>query len=127
MAAAGLAAVTFGSAIVWYFDPSRFNLFPVCPLYTYTGFACPGCGLTRGFHALFHGDVLTALDLNALIPLWVVVFGFVVVSLFSLAARGKALVRLERVPGFVSALLVLLVVFGVVRNLPFYPFTWLYP
>ncbi|MCC6328179.1 MAG: DUF2752 domain-containing protein [Acidobacteria bacterium] len=127
LAAFGLASVTIGSGLVWYFDPSKFNFFPVCPLYTYTGFACPGCGLTRGFHALFHGDILTALDLNALIPLWVIVFGFVVVSLFWVAVRGRSLVRLESTPKFLFGLLGLLIAFGVVRNLPFYPFTFLYP
>ncbi len=127
LASFGLGSVTIGSGLVWYFDPSKFNFFPVCPLYTYTGFACPGCGLTRGFHALFHGDILTALDFNALIPLWMVVFGFVVVSLFWVAVRGRSLVRLESTPKFLFGLLGLLIAFGVVRNLPFYPFTFLYP
>ena len=127
LAAFGLTSVTAGSGFVWYFDPSTFNFFLVCPLYTYTGFACPGCGLTCGFHALFHGDILTALDFNALIPLWVIVFGFVVVSLFWVAVRGKSLIRLEATPKFLFGLLGLLIAFGVVRNLPFYPFTFLYP
>ena len=119
--------MSVGAGFVWYFDPTRAGFFPVCPLYTYTGLACPGCGLTRGFHALFHGDLYTALDYNALIPMWVVVFGLVFVSLLSLAFRGKGIVKLTDSPKFLVGLLFLLLLFGVLRNLPFYPFTWLYP
>lgn len=91
IAAAGVAAITAGSGAVAYFDPSKVNFLPVCPLFTLTGFACPGCGLTRGFHALFHGDILTAVDFNALIPLWVLVFGYIFVSLVFVTVRGKGL------------------------------------
>ncbi|MGH9818676.1 MAG: DUF2752 domain-containing protein, partial [Pyrinomonadaceae bacterium] len=80
-AAGGLLAVVTGSTAVWYFDPTQEHFFPVCPLYALTGFACPGCGLTRGFHALFHGEILTALHYNALIPIWTVIFGVAFISL----------------------------------------------
>lgn len=127
LAAAGLGVMGTVSGLVWYFNPSNFNFFPVCPLLSLTGFACPGCGLTRGFHALFHGDLMTALDYNALIPVFIVVFGLVAFSLASLVIRGKSLVRLEDSPKLLIGLFVLLVLFGVLRNLPFYPFTFLYP
>src|SRR4051794_31711760 len=90
-AAAGAALMAVGSGTIAYFDPSKANFLPVCPLYSLTGFACPGCGLTRGFHALFHGDVPTALDFNALIPVWVAIFGYAFVSLALLAMRGRGL------------------------------------
>ena len=126
-AAGGLAALAAGSAVLWYFDPTKANFFPVCPLYSLTGLACPGCGLTRGFHALLHGDVVTALDFNALIPLFLVILAGVLVSLASVAFRGRGLVRVEAAPKVIVSLFVLLVVFGVVRNLPYYPFSVLYP
>lgn len=126
-AAAGVAALTVGSAYVAYFDPSASYFFPVCPLFELTGFACPGCGLTRGFHALFHGDVLTALHFNALIPVWAVVFGYVFVSLGLLAVRRRGLPMWPTAPRFLWAFMTALLVFGVVRNLPFYPLTFLFP
>src|SRR5687767_8384263 len=127
LAAAGALGMIGGSAIVWYFDPTKAGFFPVCPLYSLTGFACPGCGLTRGFHALFHGDVFTALDYNALIPFLALVFVFLVVSLISIAIRGKGLIRLSASPPLLVGMLVVLLTFGVLRNLPVYPFTILYP
>src|SRR6476469_9054402 len=74
MAAAGVAAMAAGCGVVAMINPTETHLFPVCPLYALTGLACPGCGLTRAFHALFTGDVVTALDYNALIPVWAVNF-----------------------------------------------------
>lgn len=126
-AAAGVIAMAGGSSAVWAFDPATTHLLPVCPLYAMTGFACPGCGLTRGFHALFHGDLLTALDFNALIPVWTIIFGYLFVSLVLTSVRGRGLPWKFVTPPMLIGFLMLLIVFGVLRNLPFYPFTVLFP
>ena len=126
-AAAGAAAIVSGSAVVWYFDPKTAGLFPVCPLFSMTGFACPGCGLTRGFHALLHGDVVTALDYNALIPFFAFAIALALVSLLTYAIRGtRARFGLLH-PNALWVFFVLMIVFGVSRNLPWYPFTILFP
>lgn len=127
LALAGIGALGLGAGLVWYFDPTQNSIFPACPLYRTTGFACPGCGLTRGFHALLHGDVVTALDFNALIPLFLLILGYVAASLVSLAIRGRAILALERNLIFLWILVGILITFGVLRNLPFYPFTILFP
>lgn len=127
LAGAGVALMTTGTAFVAYFDPSKSNFFPVCPLYSMTGFACPGCGLTRGFHSLFHGDIIPALDFNLLIPVWAVVLGWVFVSLLLLAARGRGLPMWPTWPRFLWTFMIALWVFGVLRNIPAWPFTILFP
>ncbi|HQZ95673.1 MAG TPA: DUF2752 domain-containing protein [Pyrinomonadaceae bacterium] len=126
---AGLGAVVMvaGSGAVAYFDPAKASLFPVCPLFALTGCACPGCGLTRGFHALFRGDIITALDFNALIPLWALICGWVTVSLVLLAIRGRGLYMWPTRPKFMYAFMVVLVTFGVLRNIPAWPLTILFP
>ncbi len=126
-AVGGLLAAFSGAAAVWYFDPVSSGLFPACPLYTTTGFACPGCGLTRGFHALFHGDVLTALDYNALIPLVVVFFGYLFLSMLMVAVRGRGFSIGKVNLTLIWVTFFALLVFGIIRNLPFYPFTVLFP
>ncbi|MEO6656055.1 MAG: DUF2752 domain-containing protein [Pyrinomonadaceae bacterium] len=126
-AAGGAAAMAGGSAFAAYFDPSTAHFFPVCPLFALTGFACPGCGLTRGFHALFYGDVVTAIDFNALIPVWAVIFGWVFVSIVLLAVRGRGLPMWPTWPRFLWTFMIVLLVFGVVRNIPIHPFTILFP
>jgi hypothetical protein len=126
-AAGGAAAMAAGVAAVWYFDPTSSGFFPACPLYSITGFACPGCGMTRGFHALFHGDILTALDFNALIPLVSIFFGYWFLSLLLTAVRGRGFGFGKMSAGLVGTTFVLLLIFGIVRNIPAYPFTVLFP
>jgi len=127
LAAVGASGMLAGSAAVWYFDPTKAGFFPVCPLYSMTGFACPGCGLTRGFHALFHGDVLAALGYNAMLPFFAVLIGFGFVSLVFIAVRGRGTGVNLLHPNALWVFFVLLLVFGVTRNLPWYPFTVLFP
>ena len=127
LAVVGVATMVVGAAAVWYFDPTTASFAPACPLYQTTGFACPGCGLTRGFHALFHGDVLTALDFNALLPLVAILLGYIFVSMFSVAARGRGLLFGKWNLVLLWVTLGLLIIFGIIRNLPYYPFTILFP
>ena len=127
MAAGGASLIAFFSAIVWYFNPSSVSFLPVCPLYAMTGLACPGCGLTRGFNALFHGDVISALDYNALLPIFAFIFGYFFVALILIAVRGRGLSFEIFRPGFLYGFLALSLVFAIARNLPVYPFSVLYP
>ncbi len=126
---AGAALLAFGiaCAVVGFFNPSTAGFFPACPLLAITGIACPGCGLTRSFHALFHGDILTALSFNALTPIYVIGFAYLIGMLLSIAVRGKALPYKIFAPSFFSFYLVVSIAFGVLRNIPAYPFTVLYP
>lgn len=126
-AASGVVAMTVGSAAVAYFDPAKANFFPVCPLLALTGLACPGCGLTRGFHELFHGRLIPALDFNLLLPVWVVIFGYILISLLLLAVRGKGLPMWMTSPRFLWAFMIVLLTFGVLRNIPIWPLTILFP
>jgi hypothetical protein len=124
MAVAGIAGA---SILVAVYNPVDVNYLPVCPLYQLTGIACPGCGLTRGFHALFHGDLITALDFNALIPVWAVIIAYVWVSLLVYAVRGRGLPMWPTNPTFLWTFFIVLFVFGVLRNIPVNPFTILFP
>lgn len=126
-AAAGVAAFAAGSTVVAYVNPSETHMFPVCPLYALTGIACPGCGLTRAFHALFNGDFLAAIHFNALTPIWAVIFAYVAISLALTAIRGKGLPMWPTNPQFMWVFMIALLVFGVLRNIPVWPLTVLYP
>lgn len=129
IAAAGVGVCVAGAVAVWYFDPVNAGFFPQCPLYAMTGFACPGCGLTRGFHALFNGDIVAALDHNALIPLLIVFFGYIFLSMFMVALRGRGIgLGVNKFSmGLIWVTFATLLAFGFVRNIPAYPFTVLFP
>ena len=126
-AAAGILTIGAGAFIVGYFNPTTAGFFPVCPLFKLTGIHCPGCGLTRGFHALFHGDVLTAMHFNALLPVFALLLGFIFVSFILIAVRGRGLSWRIFPPASLYGFLILAAAFFVLRNLPFYPFTLLAP
>ncbi len=127
LAGAGILAAAAGAFVVVYFNPVTAGFFPVCPLHALTGLNCPGCGLTRGFHALFHGDVLGALHFNALLPVYLLIFVYLFVSMLSVAARGRGLSFNIFRPNLIWSFLIIALVFGVVRNFPVYPFTLLAP
>lgn len=127
LSAAGVAFMSAGAGVVWFFEPTRSGIFPACPLYTLTGFACSGCGLTRGFHALLHGDIAAAMGYNALIPLFIVIFGFFFVAMLYVAVRGRAFPRWSISLPVLWGFFFLLIAFGIVRNIPVYPFTLLFP
>lgn len=108
-----------GTLLVALVDPGEPGHYPTCPFLALTGLYCPGCGGLRAVHALTHGDPITALGFN---PLVVVMIPVVVLlwgrwTLFSWQGRrdvGKAIN-----PAYIWAFLGLMIVFWIVRNVPF--------
>ncbi len=127
LAGAGVFAAAVGVLAVYSFNPTTVGFFPACPLHALTGFNCPGCGLTRGFHALFNGDVLGALHFNALLPVYLFVFVYFFAALVSIAVRGRGLSFNIFRPNLIWSFFAVALAFGVVRNFPVYPFTLLSP
>ena len=70
---------------------------------------------------------ITALDFNALIPVWAVIFAWVTVSLILLAMRGRGLYMWPTRPRFMYGFMMVLLTFGVTRNIPVWPLTILFP
>ncbi len=52
--------------MIGWLDPAVYP-FPQCPFNSLTGYQCPGCGSQRAIHQLFHGHILSAIRLNALL------------------------------------------------------------
>ncbi|MGW3865446.1 DUF2752 domain-containing protein [Streptomyces sp. NPDC005047] len=116
--AAVLAAVAGAFAYVAAVDPNEPGHYPVCPLLRFTGVLCPGCGGLRSAHAFAHGDLLAALQANATAVLGYLGFAVLWTVWVVREARGRPL-RVELRPVHLWALGTLLLVFTVVRNLPF--------
>lgn len=119
-----LAAVAGAFAYVGTVDPNQPGHYPVCPLLRLTGMYCPGCGGLRSAHAFIHGDFLAALQDNAAAVVGYLGFAVLWTVWVVRAARGRPL-RLDLGPVHLWAGGVLLLVFTVVRNLPFGG--WLHP
>ncbi|MFF0184207.1 DUF2752 domain-containing protein [Streptomyces sp. NPDC005244] len=119
-----LAAVAGAFAYVGAVDPNRPGHYPVCPLLRLTGVYCPGCGGLRSAHAFVHGDIAAALTDNALAVAGYLVFAVVWAFWVIRVVRGRP-ARLDLGPVHLWSVGALVLVFTVVRNLPFGG--WLHP
>ena len=124
-AMAGVAAI--GCLFVGLIDPTRTTMFPPCPFKALTGgLDCPGCGATRGTHQLLNGNLGAALGYNALLML---ALPFLLYSWLAWALPTVTTIRLPvlRVPAkAIYGILAVVLLWWLVRNLPFDPLTALH-
>ena len=121
-----VSAVIAGSAavVLFWFDPSRFPIYPVCLFHRSTGLLCPGCGSLRAFHQLLHGHLAAAFHFNPLLISSLPLVAWLTVRFTIRKARGQP-AMLNVKPVWLWSALLVLVAFGVLRNLPFPEFAWL--
>ncbi|MEU4654204.1 DUF2752 domain-containing protein [Streptomyces sp. NPDC023723] len=122
--AAALAAVAAAFGYVGTVDPNEPGHYPVCPLLRFTGVYCPGCGGLRSAHAFIHGDLPAALQANALAVVGYLALAALWTVWVVRAVRGRP-ARLDLGPVHLWTLGGSLLVFTLVRNLPFGG--WLHP
>ena len=105
--------------------PSWPSLMPACTVRSYTGLHCPGCGGTRCAVKMLEGDVPGALAMNPAVFLLALVFAGVMVCGIWQEWRGGSR---PVFPGWLAwSIAGFVLVFGLVRNLPWWPFTLLVP
>ncbi|MDA0196174.1 MAG: DUF2752 domain-containing protein [Bacteroidetes bacterium] len=114
------------AALLLILDPVTYD-FPSCLIREYAGIYCPGCGSQRAVHALLNGHFKSAFNYNPLIY-----FGLVIIlyntSILSINRFSKETFKniLNRpyTPVVVAAMIIL---FGILRNIPVEPFSFLAP
>lgn len=90
-----------------------FSLISVpCPFFSLTGYLCPGCGSTRGMSRLLSGDVEGCFRYNPLFPLFP--FVMIVTALFNAQLTSRQ--RIVKICWM--AIVVLLLLFSIFRNIP---------
>jgi hypothetical protein len=107
---------------VWLLGPegSASPWLPPCPFHTLTGLDCPGCGSTRALRALLHGHWIAVLDFNLLLLPGLLMFACGVVQRWS-----RSIHTLWQHVNRPNVVLVVVLCFWILRNLPFKPFLWL--
>ena len=118
MPASAVGVLASAVAYTYIRSPFEPGAFPTCIFYAGTGLYCPGCGGLRAVHSLLHGDVLAALNLNALdilvtIPLTVVAMVWWIGATAGLPWRAPRY-RAK----WVWVLAALVTLFTVARNIP---------
>jgi len=123
-----LLLLTVGLCILFFVDPSSGRGIIPCPIYYSTHLYCPGCGTARALHSLLHLKFYQAFRFN---PAVVILLPFLTVYC---VIRGYEFVTYKenvidrRIPyQLLIANIIALFVFGILRNLPFFPFNLLAP
>ena len=119
-----VAAVLGSGAMLFFFDPAQHGFYPICLFHLLTGWNCPGCGATRAAYQLLHGHLLRALHDNALFVLMLAALTAQSAWFVMQKIRNRPVAFMVS-PTMLWALLVTVLVFTGLRNLP--AFAWLSP
>ncbi|MCR4573988.1 MAG: DUF2752 domain-containing protein [Lentisphaeria bacterium] len=114
------AAILLIAALVAVYSMEQGNevqrFMPKCIFHEWTGLHCPGCGGTRAIHTLLHGHPLKAMRYNALLLPGTIC-----------AVLLWKYPQLQYNKPFSMTIAIAFVLFFILRNIPFYPFTLLAP
>jgi len=128
-ALAFVAAVALAAGlclILFLFDPGQYRFYPRCIFHQTTGLLCPGCGSLRALHQLLHGQVLAAVHFNALLVLGTPLAAWMTARSLFRSLNGQSQ-SLGLHPAWLWAALAAVILFGILRNLPFAHAAWLAP
>ncbi len=121
-------ALCGGILIAIYHSPPGQGLGIPCPVLLFTGLYCPGCGASRTLYSILHLDFMTAFRTNPLLTIFVPPTAvYLVCGTISFVKVGRNVLD-DRIPkSLLWGIVVLLIVYFVLRNIPVYPFTLLQP
>ncbi|GGV44744.1 membrane protein [Actinomadura cremea] len=100
-------------------DPNAQGHYPTCPFLALSGYQCPGCGALRTVHAVAHGQLGEAVALNVFTVTMLPVLAFFWVRWAVARARDRPTRTKAADPRLIWAFFAVVIVFWVVRNLPF--------
>jgi len=122
-------SIVFLVSCFYYFNNPKESKYTLgCAFKESTGLECTGCGGQRSFYYLVHGDLKNSLTNNALLLLFLVlliyfVFYIIDVGIFKNKINDNFIFNKTFGIGF----LIIIVLFTVLRNIPYYPFNLLAP
>lgn len=125
-----IVSIATGVLLIIYavFNPLTNHLFPQCPFYRITGWYCPGCGSQRCAHELLNGNISKAAADNLLFILFLPMLLLVAFThLYYLLLNKKIHLSFLYHPLLPKLIVVVVLVFWILRNIPLYPFSLLAP
>lgn len=118
-------------AVLFYYvfthnPANKENIYVSCTFKTITGWDCPGCGGQRALYNLLHFEFLKSLKYNALflilIPYLCLLIFYEIRNYFWKTPIPRNFFTSNKM---LWLFLITLLLFGILRNLPFYPFNFL--
>jgi len=122
--------IILGSLFYVYsiFNPVQHSFFLPCPFNYITGYHCPGCGSQRAIHQLLHFNILGAFRLNPLLVLSLPLLFFGVgAQIWNYIFETQYRIKLFYSNTFIYGYFGIVVLYWVLRNIPYVPFTLLAP
>jgi hypothetical protein len=116
-------AVIAGLAVLYLFNPIEYAFYPSCQFYKLTHLHCPGCGSLRALHQLTHGHVAAAFHSNPLLIVSIPMLAWLGIS--KLRDRSASALMIQ--PTAAWTIFAIVMLFGILRNLPFAVFSWMAP
>lgn len=120
------AAALCGAVYLYFHDPYRHPI--PCTFYLLTGLYCPGCGAGRACYSILHLRFVDAFCYNPLMTILLPLIGLYI----AVRAADWGITGGNHIDGKISAkallwLLVIILIYGILRNIPVFPFTLLAP
>jgi len=113
--------------LYFFINPNEVDFLPKCPLYATTGIYCPGCGSQRATHQLLNFNFLGVVQQNALYIIGLFIVGYHLIISGVNYFFKKNYYNYIYHPKTPIALLLLIIVFWILRNIPYFPFNLLAP
>lgn len=116
---AAIVSISILVVIYKYFNPYHYEFFPKCPVKTFTGYDCAGCGSQRAIHYLLNFEIYNAARENMLLVAFLpyILGGFILDSFETLTPN--LLKWRKALYGTTAIWIVLMIIlaFWVLRNL----------
>ena len=124
----GLLIALAALAVLFFeLDPAKHILFPRCIFYSFSGWYCPGCGSQRAIHSLLHLNITGVIHNNFLFLPAVLAIAYHFLHPFLNRWFGWKLPNIFYMKNTPLVIFGIILLFWLLRNLPFYPFSVLAP
>ncbi|WP_299526636.1 DUF2752 domain-containing protein [Winogradskyella sp.] len=115
-------------SLYFFYDPTKVESpFPKCPFHQLTGMHCPGCGSQRAINKILNGSIVEGIRHNYLILLASFVIIYQLIYYLLTNFTSKTMKNLFHNTLVTKIILILVLLFWFLRNVPLYPFTELAP
>ena len=126
LSACAAALACAGALYLYFMGPGNIPL--ICVFHEVTGLYCPGCGAGRACYSILHGQFLEAICYNPLMTVLLPLIGlYIAARMVDWVVTGGNHIDRKINVKFLTWVLVIVVVYGVLRNIPVFPFTLLAP